>query len=55
MNLLDIIEMICDWKAASDTYGQISFLESLEIQKKRYNLTSEQWYLIQKVVDCLMS
>lgn len=55
MNLLDIIEMVADWKAASDTYGLTTFKESLEIQKGRYKLTSEQWYMINKIAECLIN
>lgn len=53
MSLLDIVEMLCDWKAASETYGLTAFKESLEIQKDRYKLTPEQWYMIRKVAECL--
>lgn len=46
MTLVDMIELVCDWKAASETYGQTSFQESLAIQSKRFNLTPEQEYVI---------
>ena len=53
MSLLDIIEMVCDWKAASETYGQTSFEDSLEIQCKRFGLSEEQLRLIRMVVALL--
>ena len=53
MSLLDIIEMVCDWKAASETYGQISFEDSLEIRQDRFKLTPEQLVLIRLVADLL--
>lgn len=46
MTLVELIEMVCDWKAASETYGQTSFQESLSIQAKRFNLTPEQEYVV---------
>ena len=46
MSLLDIIEMVCDWKAASETYGQTSFTDALAIQADRFKINKEQWYLI---------
>lgn len=46
MGLLDIIEMVCDWKAASETYGMTSFQDAMQTQVKRFGLTAEQLYLI---------
>jgi hypothetical protein len=53
MGLFDLIEMVADWKAASETYGQTSFEEALKIQIDRFNLTSEQIYLIRKIAESL--
>ena len=49
MSLLDIIEMVVDWKAASETYGQTSFEDSISIQKDRFGLSDEQLYLIRLI------
>lgn len=46
MSLLDVIEMICDWKAASETYGQTSFTDALVIQADRFKLDDKQQWLI---------
>ena len=51
MSLIDIIEMVADWKAASETYGQTSLKESLEIQKDRFRLRLEHLYLIELIID----
>lgn len=51
MSLVDIIEMVCDWKAASETYGQTSFKDSVDISIKRFNLTPEQTYLVRLIAD----
>lgn len=53
MGLFDIIEMVCDWKAASETYGQTSFEEALAIQVDRFGLTSEQVYVINLIAQAL--
>ncbi len=37
MSLIDIIEMLCDWKAAANR-GNGSLLESIEINVKRFNI-----------------
>lgn len=49
MSLLDIIEMVADWKAASETYGQTSFADALEFQRKRFDLTDSQMWLIRLI------
>lgn len=38
MNLLDIVEMLCDWKAASERHQTGNFEKSLEINAARFNL-----------------
>lgn len=49
MGLLDLIEMVCDWKAASETYGQTSFKESLEKSIDRFKPGIEQEYVIRLI------
>ena len=51
MSLIDLIEMVTDWKAASITYGQTSLQESLEIQVKRFNLGAKDLHLIELVLN----
>lgn len=43
MSLLDIVEMLCDWKAAAERHADGSLAKSLEINKTRFGL-SEQLY-----------
>jgi len=45
MNLFDIIEMLFDWKAASERHDDGNIRKSLEINKKRFNM-SDQLYNI---------
>lgn len=51
MGLVDIIEMVCDWKSASITYGKTTLSEALEIQIERFGLTKEQLYLIKLIIE----
>jgi hypothetical protein len=53
MSLLDLIEMVTDWKAAGETYGKTSLEESLPIQKERFKMTDEQYRLIQLIAEDL--
>lgn len=42
MSLLDLLEMACDWKAASETSGKnSSFAGSIEFGKERWKLSAE--------------
>ena len=41
MNLIDLIEMVCDWKAASLRMKDGDFLKSLEVQKERFGLAPQ--------------
>lgn len=45
MDLIDIMEMLCDWKASTMRYNDGNILKSLEINKKRFNM-SDQLYNI---------
>lgn len=49
MGLLDLVEMVCDWKAASETYGQTSFKEGLEKSIERFKPGVEQEYVIRLI------
>jgi hypothetical protein len=49
MPWLDIVEMVCDWWAASQTYGTTPWDEVLRVQKERWPWPPEQWWLIEQV------
>lgn len=39
MTLVDLIEMLCDWKAATERHDDGDLSTSLDIQKERFGLT----------------
>ena len=41
MNLIDIIEMFCDWLAATKRHKDGNIFKSIEINTKRFNLSSQ--------------
>lgn len=53
MDLLDFIEMVCDWKAASLTYRNTSFEDGLKGQIERFKLQPEHLYLIRLIAGWL--
>ena len=38
MSLIDLIEMIADWKASSERYNSGNLLKSIEVNIKRFNI-----------------
>lgn len=54
MDLVQIIEMVCDWRAVS-IQKNLNFHDMLQEQKKRFNPSEKEWYLVQKVVEWLIS
>ena len=41
MNLIDIIEMFCDWKAASERHNDGNIEKSIEHNAKRFNMSPQ--------------
>lgn len=41
MSLLDLIEMICDWKAAGERHSDGSMKRSLDVNKARFNVSPQ--------------
>lgn len=41
MNLVDIIEMLCDWKAANEKKDTMDFVESIKMNQLRFNLSDQ--------------
>lgn len=53
MNLLDIIEMLCDWKAASERHNDGNIRKSIEINAKRYNISPQLTEILENTADLL--
>ncbi len=41
MNLLDLVEMFCDWKASSMRHNDGNLLKSIQINSKRFDLSPQ--------------
>lgn len=41
MTLVDVVEMLCDWKAATERHDDGDLARSLEIQRDRFNLSDQ--------------
>lgn len=51
MDLLDIVEMVCDWCGAVKRHADGDIYESLEINKERFNIDDQLYSIIKNTVD----
>lgn len=53
MNLIDVLEMLCDWKAASERHSDGDIYKSLEINRKRFGISDQLYQILKNTVDML--
>jgi len=53
MTLIDIIEMFCDWKAATLRHENGDFGESIELNQTRFNLSDQLTSIFRNTKDAL--
>ena len=53
MNLVDLIEMICDWKAASERHADGDIYKSIEINQKRFGYSDELKQILKNTIEIL--
>lgn len=53
MNLVDIIEMLCDWKAASERHNDGNIRKSIEINANRFNISPQMVKILENTADLL--
>ena len=54
MNLIDLLEMICDWKAASERHNDGDIYRSLEVNQGRFGYSEELKGILKNTVDFLV-
>ena len=50
MSLLDVFEMVCDWKAASLRHDDGNMKKSLEINRERFKMSDQLYYILQNTI-----
>jgi hypothetical protein len=50
MTIIDIIEMFCDWKAASERHNDGNIKTSIEINSKKFNITKQLMKVLENSV-----
>jgi hypothetical protein len=53
MNLIDLVEMICDWIAASRRHADGDVRRSIEINQERFGYSDDLKRILQNTVDAL--
>lgn len=53
MNLIDLLEMICDWMAAVQRHDDGDIRKSIEINQKRFGYSDEIKRILHNTVDAL--
>ncbi len=53
MNLIDLVEMVCDWRAAVERHDDGNFLDSLRINQERFNMSDDICQIIANTVELL--
>lgn len=54
MDFIDFVEMVCDWAAASKTYGTTEIDNVLEVQRVRFELSEGQVKDAQLILEMLL-
>jgi hypothetical protein len=50
MSLLDLIEMLADWKAAGMRHANGNITQSLEVNRKRFGMSDQLFEIFQNTV-----
>ena len=53
MDLFDVVEMLCDWKAATERTKNGDIYKSIEINQKRFNLSPQLTKILLNTIDKL--
>ncbi len=53
MNLLDLVEMLCDWKAASERHHDGNIRKSIEVNANRFGLSPQLVRIFENTTDLM--
>ena len=53
MNLIDVIELLCDWKASCARYMDGNILKSIEINTKRFGISEDLASILRNTAELL--
>jgi hypothetical protein len=53
MHLVDVVEMLCDWMAASKRHADGNIAKSIEINEKRFNISDQLSQIFRNTTEIL--
>ena len=53
IKIIEMIEMICDWKSATRRHANGNIFKSLEINEKRFNFDGNQMKIFREIVEII--
>ena len=53
MNLLDLIEMFCDWKAASERHNDGNIRKSIEVNGQRFEMSPQLIKIFENTIEVI--
>jgi hypothetical protein len=53
MTLIDLIEMLCDWKAATERHGNGDIVKSLEINRCRFGISNQLTQILENTCKAM--
>lgn len=53
MNLIDVLEMLCDWKAASERHNDGNIKKSIEINANRFGLSPQLVKILENTINII--
>lgn len=53
MNLIDIVEMLCDWKAASERHNDGNINKSIEMNADRFGISPQLARILENTADLM--
>jgi hypothetical protein len=53
MNLIDLIEMFCDWQASCQRHDDGNLRKSIDINKKRFNMSDQLTKIFENTIEVL--
>ena len=51
MDLLDVLEMLCDWQAASERHDSGDIMKSIELNKERFKMSEQLCDILKNTVE----
>lgn len=53
MNLVDVVEMLCDWKASANRYYNGNILKSIDVNVKRFGISDDFASVLRNTAELL--